>query len=77
MNDNELPNEKERAPSPTVPPLKTLEDMLYNRILQKKQEIHKNQSMVNTERLWTEIQTLQWVLSESLSIRRQQMRYYY
>ena len=65
MNANKSANEKERLASLTTPPLETLEDMLHNRILQKKQEIHKTQSMVDTERLWTEIETLRWVLAES------------
>ena len=72
MNGNESSNEKERSASPTAdPPLKILEDMLYNRVTQKKEEIHKTQDRADTERLWTEIQTLRWVLSQSLSIRRQ------
>ena len=70
MNANKSANEKERLASLTTPPLKKLEDILHNRILQKKQEIHKTQSMVDTERLWTEIKTLRWVLSQSLSISR-------
>ena len=70
MNANKSANEKERLASLTTLPLETLEDMLHNRILQKKQEIHKTQSMVDTERLWTEIETLRWVLSQSLSISR-------
>ena len=70
MNANKSANEKERLASLTTPPLETLEDLLHNRILDKKQEIHKTQSMVDTERLWTEIETLRWVLSQSLSISR-------
>ena len=51
MNANKSANEKERLASLTTPPLETLEDLLHNRILDKKQEIHKTQSMVDTERL--------------------------
>ena len=60
--------------------LKTLEDMLHNnRITEKKKEIYKNQSIADTETLWTQIGTLQWILSESLSIRTRlrHERYYY
>jgi hypothetical protein len=56
MNDGSA-NEKERAASFTAPLLKTLKDMLHNRILHKKKEIHKTQSRANTKRLWTEIDT--------------------
>jgi hypothetical protein len=46
MNGNESANEKERAAFPLPPPLlKILEDMLHNRILQKKEEIHITQSI--------------------------------
>jgi hypothetical protein len=49
MNANKSTKEKERLASLTTPPLETLEDMLHNRILEKKHKIHKNQSMVDTE----------------------------
>ena len=71
MNANKSTNEKERLlASLATPPLETLEDMLHNRILEKKHKIHKQQSMVDTEKLWTEIETLRWVLGESLILRR-------
>jgi hypothetical protein len=58
--------------------LKDLEDMLHNRIRQKKREDTQNPEHCRPERLCTEIDTLRWVLSESLSIsRRQHARYYY
>jgi hypothetical protein len=47
--------------------------MLRNRITQKKKEIHKTQSIADTERLWTEIDAdIAMVPSQSLSIRRRQ-----
>jgi hypothetical protein len=46
--------------------------MLYNRIKQKKGEMHKSHNRAYTDRLWTEIEILQEVLSQGLSIRRQQ-----
>jgi hypothetical protein len=70
MNDDEsmLPT----TGSETVEsPLRLLEDILHNRIMQKKDEIHKTtQSIADTDRIWTEIETLRWVLSQSLSIRK-------
>jgi SMC interacting uncharacterized protein involved in chromosome segregation len=51
--------------------LKALQDMLHNRIMQKKGEIHECHNKVYNENLCREIETLQWVLSQSLSIRRQ------
>ena len=73
-NNNELSAaEEDKTPteSPLPPPLKILEDMLHNRIIQKKEEIHKTtQNIADTDRIWTEIETLRWVLSQSLSISR-------
>jgi len=59
-----------------VPPLKTLtllkalEDMLHNKIKQKKEEVHKTKNIAENDRLSIEIDTLHWVLSQCLSIRR-------
>ena len=59
-------------------PLRLLEDILYNRIKQKRQEMHKTRNRADTDHVWTEIETLQWILAQNLSIRRRQhMRYYY
>jgi hypothetical protein len=77
MNDNNnepsaAEQDKTPAESPLAPPqLKILEDMLHNRIIQKKEEIHKTtQNIADTDRIWIEIETLRWVLSQSLSISR-------
>ena len=51
MNANKSANEKERLASLTTPPLETLEDLLHNRITQKKKEMHKTQHIADTERL--------------------------
>jgi hypothetical protein len=54
--------------------LKILEGMLHNnRITQKKKEVHKIQSIAQTERLWAEIETdiAMDTVAESLNIRRQ------
>ena len=46
---------------PSVPLSKTLEDIQYNRIIQKKQEIHKTQNRADTtDRTMAEIEVLQW-----------------
>src|SRR5918992_3813826 len=47
-------------------PLRLLEDILYNRIKQKKQEMHRTHNRANTDHVWTEIETLQWILAQSL-----------
>jgi hypothetical protein len=64
-----------------IPLLRLLEDILYNRIKQKKREMHKATERAVTDKLWTEIETLQWVLGQSLNVRRQmepnEGRYYY
>jgi hypothetical protein len=77
MNDNNnepsaAEQDKTPAESPLAPPpLKILEDMLHNRIIQKKEEIHKTtQNIADTDRIWIEIETLRLVLSQSLSISR-------
>jgi hypothetical protein len=68
-------NEEEQESTPL---LRLLEDILYNRIKQKKQEMHITHNRADTDHIWTEIETLQWILAQSLSIRRQHhMRYYY
>ena len=50
--------------------LKELEDMLHNKIKQKKEELHKTTNIAETDRLSIEIDTHHWVLSQCLSIRR-------
>ena len=45
---------------PSVPLSKILEDIQYNRIIQKKQEIHKTQNRADTtDRTMAEIEVLQ------------------
>ena len=82
MNDNNE-STKETVPTPT-PLLKIIEDMLHDIIDKKKVNTRKRHEIAETEKIWTEIETLQWVLLESLSIRRrrrlegleEQHRYY-
>ena len=50
--------EKEKKAAAVVSLLKTLKDTLHNnKITQKKEDIHKSQSIADTERLWTDIDT--------------------
>ena len=77
---NNYSEEREGEDKAAVRQLKTLEDMLHNRIAKKKVETHKYHEIAETEKLWTEIETLHWVLLESLSIRRRldnEGRHYY
>ncbi|HKG31431.1 MAG TPA: hypothetical protein VKA91_09175 [Nitrososphaeraceae archaeon] len=51
MNDASA-NEKERAASPAALPLKIIEDVLYNRITQKKEEVHnKTKNIAENDKL--------------------------
>jgi hypothetical protein len=76
INDNTLLNSNEAAPStpsaqptPTLP-LSSLQEILHNRIIQKKGEIHEPHNRVYNDNLWREIETLQWVLAQILTLRR-------
>ena len=55
-----------------VSPLKALQDILRNRIKQKKGEVHECHSMVYNQNLWREIETLNWVLAQILTLRRKE-----
>jgi hypothetical protein len=55
-------------------PLKALQDILHNRIKQKKAEIHESNSMVYNQNLWIEIETLNWVMAQILDLRRRQVQ---
>jgi hypothetical protein len=46
-------------PSKPTVPLISLQEVLHNRIIQKKGEIHESHNRVDNERIWTEIETLQ------------------
>jgi hypothetical protein len=50
--------------------LKTLEDTLHNKIKQKKKQIYETKNIAENDKLSIEIDTLHWVLSQCLSIRR-------
>jgi hypothetical protein len=60
-------------PSParsTLPPLSSLQEILQNRIIQKKREMHPSHNKSYNDNLWTEIETLQWVLDQILTLLR-------
>lgn len=54
----------------TTLPLISLQEILHNRIIQKKGEIHEPHNRVYNERLWIEIETLQWVFAQILTLLR-------
>ena len=61
---------QEGETEPAPPLLKTLEDMLHNKIEQKREEVHKTNNIAENDKLSIEIDTLHWVLSQCLAIRR-------
>ena len=65
-------NEPSSLPSPTqsTTPLRSLQEILHNRIIQKKGEIHKSHNRAYNDNLWTEIETLQWILDQILMLLR-------
>ncbi len=50
--------------------LTSLQEILHNRIIQKKGQIHESHNRAYNERIWTEIETLQWVLAQILMVLR-------
>ncbi|MDQ3868716.1 MAG: hypothetical protein M3250_04060 [Thermoproteota archaeon] len=62
--------EEEEKQAAAISLLKALEDMLHNKIKQKKEEVHKTKNIAENDKLSIEIDTLHWVLSQSISIRR-------
>ena len=65
MNEPSSPSEQS-----TTFPLRSLQEILHNRIIQKKGEIHESHNRVYNDNLWTEIETLQWVLAQILMLRQ-------
>jgi hypothetical protein len=49
-------------------PSRSLQELLHNRIIQKKREIHRSYNRAYTDSLWTEIETLHWVLAQILTL---------
>jgi hypothetical protein len=54
----------------TTLPLTSLQEILHNRIIQKKGEIHESHNRAFNETIWAEIETLQWVLAQILTLLR-------
>jgi hypothetical protein len=67
MNEPSSPSPSARS---TTLPLTSLQEILYNRIIQKKGEIHESHNRIYNKRIWAEIETLQWVLAQILSLLR-------
>jgi hypothetical protein len=61
---------EEKQAATAISLLKALEDMLHNKIKQKKEQVHKTKNIAENDKLSIEIDTLHWVLSQCLSIRR-------
>jgi hypothetical protein len=59
-----------QSPTQSESPLRSLQELLHNRIAQKKAEIHKSHNRAYNDSLWKEIETLQWVLAQILTRRR-------
>jgi hypothetical protein len=57
----------ESSPSSLLP-LRSLQEILHSRIKQKKGEIHDSHNKVYNDSLWTEIETLRWVLAQILML---------
>jgi hypothetical protein len=51
--------------------LSELEHRIKHKIAQTKEKMHKTQERAVTDRLWPEIETLNWVLNEILVLSRQ------
>jgi hypothetical protein len=58
------------SPQSTITPLRSLQEILHNRLIQKKREMHPSHNKAYLENLWTEIETLQWVVAQILMLLR-------
>jgi hypothetical protein len=65
-------NEPSSLSAQTKLPLRYLQEIIHNRIKQKKSEMHPPHNKAYLESLWTEIETLQWVSAQILTLLRQQ-----
>jgi hypothetical protein len=53
-----------------------LEQRINHKIAQTKDKMHMTRERVVTDRLWPEIETLNWVLNEILVLRRRDEAFY-
>ena len=67
---NEAPSSPP-AQATTLSTLRSLQEIIHNRITQKKKEMHPSHNKAYLESLWTEIETLQWVSAQILTLLRQ------
>jgi hypothetical protein len=56
--------------------LAELEQRVKHKIMQTNDKMHKTQERVVTDRLWPEIETLNWVLNEILVLRQRDEGFY-
>jgi hypothetical protein len=61
-------NEPSSPSTQTKLPLRYLQEILHNRIIQKKSEMHPSHNKAYLESLHTELETLQWVLTQILTL---------
>ncbi|HZC49569.1 MAG TPA: hypothetical protein VE244_10970 [Nitrososphaeraceae archaeon] len=69
LNSNKSESSIPSAQSPSTLPLISLQEILHNRIIQKKVEIHEYHNRAYNDKLWIEIETLHWVLAQILTLR--------
>ena len=53
-----------------------LEQRINHKIMRTKDKMHKTKERVVTDRLWPEIETLNWVLNEILVLRQRDEGFY-
>ena len=68
MNESSLPSPSAQS----TLPLRSLQEIIHNRITQKKRDMHTPHNKAYLESLHIEIETLQWVLAEILTLLRRQ-----
>ena len=59
-------NEPSSPSAQTKLPLRYLQEIIHNRIIQKKSEMHPSHNQAHLESLHTELETLRWVLTQIL-----------
>jgi hypothetical protein len=53
-----------------------LEQRINHKIAQTKEKMHRTRERVVTDRLWPEVETLNWVLNEILVLKRRDEGFY-
>jgi hypothetical protein len=70
MTKSSSPSSPSSPAQSTTLPLGSLQEILHNRIIQKKGEIDKSHNRVYSDKIWGEIEILQWVLAQILILLR-------